>query len=186
MNVFDLRIETARLLLRPPRIEDFDGYAELVGDEETARHIGGHVGRAAAWRKFLQQPGAWAVQGFGMFSVLDKASGQWLGQCGPWRPEGWPGNEVGWSFLRSAWGHGYATEAATAAMDWAFSALDWQDVIHCIAPENVASQRVAQRLGSMLLRQSSLPAPYETHIVGVWGQTRVAWEQGRGTVGGIS
>ncbi len=179
MRVFELRIETQRLLLRPPRIEDFDGYAELLGDEEAARHIGGHMVRAAAWRKFLQQPGAWAVQGFGMFSVLNKVSGEWLGQCGPWRPEGWPGNEVGWSFRRSAWGHGYATEAAIAAMDWAFGNLGWQEVIHCIAPENVASQRVAQRLGSTRLRQETMPPPYETHRVDIWGQRRAAWEQAR-------
>ena len=44
---------------------------------------------------------------------------------GPWSPEGWPGTEVGWSFLREAGGKGYATEAATAAIDWAFDALGW-------------------------------------------------------------
>lgn len=180
MSIFDLHIETERLLLRPPRIEDFDGYAELVGDEEAARHIGGHVVRAAAWRKFLQQPGAWAVQGFGMFSVLDRVSGQWLGQCGPWKPEGWPGNEVGWSFRRAVWGRGYASEAAIAAMGWAFANLGWQDVIHCIAKENVASQQLARRLGSTLLRESSLPPPYEMHVVDVWGQSRAQWEQSRG------
>src|SRR5690606_6469794 len=119
----DTVIETPRLLLRVPRLEDFDGYAELVGDEETARHIGGHVPRATAWRKFLQQPGAWLVQGFGMFSVIDKASGQWLGQVGPWLPDGWPGNEIGWSLRRSAWGQGFAGEAAVAAIDWAFAHL---------------------------------------------------------------
>src|SRR5690242_13954606 len=78
-------IETPRLLLRLPRLEDFEGYAELHADEEAARHIGGAMPRTAAWRKFLQQPGAWMVQGFAMFSVCDKASGEWLGQCGPWQ-----------------------------------------------------------------------------------------------------
>jgi len=175
MSVFDLRIETGRLLLRPPRIEDFDGYAELLGDEDAARHIGGQASRPAAWRKFLQQPGAWAVQGFGMFSVLDKASGEWLGQCGPWRPEGWPGNEIGWSFRRVVWGRGFATEAARAAIDWALENLGWSDFVHCIVPENVASRRVAQRLGSALLRESSLPSPYETPLGAVWGQGRADW-----------
>ncbi|HET9189861.1 MAG TPA: GNAT family N-acetyltransferase, partial [Rudaea sp.] len=97
-------IETARLILRLPRIEDFDGYAELHADEEAARHIGGALPRAAAWRKFLQMPGAWMVQGYGMFCAIDKTSGEWLGQAGPWFPEGWPGTEVGWAFRRSAWG----------------------------------------------------------------------------------
>src|SRR5690606_5634493 len=88
-------IETERLVLRVPRIGDFDRFAELLGDEEAARHIGGHAPRGAAWRRFLQQPGAWMLQGFGMFSVIERASGRWVGQAGPWRPEGWPGNEIG-------------------------------------------------------------------------------------------
>ena len=124
MIAADIRLETGRLLLRPPRIEDFDGYAELLADVEAARFIGGDAPRAGAWRRFLQQPGAWFVQGFGMFSVLDRATGEWLGQTGPWRPEGWPGNEIGWAFRRAAWGQGYATEATRAAIDWALDGDD--------------------------------------------------------------
>ncbi|GAA3919728.1 GNAT family N-acetyltransferase [Luteimonas lutimaris] len=179
MNLTDIRIETERLLLRVPRIEDFDGYAELLGDEEVARYIGGHMVRAAAWRKFLQQPGAWLLQGFGMFSVLDRASGEWLGQLGPWRPEGWPGNEVGWSFRRAAWGRGYATESATAAIDWVFENLGWDEVIHCIDPGNTPSQALARRLGSSNRGPGRLPAPYEDHPVEIWGQTRAQWQARR-------
>lgn len=175
MSVFGIRLETPRLLLRPPQQADFEGYAELLGDEEAARHIGGCAPRAAAWRRFLQQPGAWAIQGFGMFSVLDKSSGQWLGQCGPWRPEGWPGNEIGWAFRRAAWGHGYATEATRAAIGWAVAELRWERMVHCIAPANLASQRLAQRLGSSLLREGRLPAPFEAHAVEIWGRELRDW-----------
>lgn len=171
----DTRIETERLILRLPRIEDFDGYAELVGDEETARYIGGHMTRAAAWRKFLQMPGAWALQGFGMFSIVAKDGGEWLGQLGPWRPEGWPGNEVGWAFRRAAWGKGYATEAAVAAMDYAVDVLGWDDMIHCIHPDNRASQALAQRLGSRNRGPGRMPAPYEGSPTEIWGQTRAEW-----------
>ena len=114
-------IETDRLLLRVQRAEDFEHFAELLDDEEACRYIGGTLPRAAAWRKFLQMPGAWAVQGFGMFAVIEKSSGDWLGNIGPWKPVGWPGNEVGWALRRAAWGKGYATEAAVAAIDWAFA-----------------------------------------------------------------
>ncbi|MFI4959619.1 MAG: GNAT family N-acetyltransferase [Lysobacterales bacterium] len=171
------RIETDRLVLRLPQREDFDGYAELLGDEVAARFIGGQLSRDAAWRKFLQMPGAWAIQGFGMFSVIDRASGQWLGQLGPWKPEGWPGNEVGWSFLRSAWGRGLATEAGRAAITWAFEHLDWINIIHCIDPGNTASQKLAERLGSSNLRTGNLPAPYQDHVVDIWGQTRDQWRR---------
>ena len=148
---FDAVLETARLTLRVPCAKDFERYAEMLGDESAARYIGGQLSRAAAWRRFLQMPGAWVVQGFAMFSVLEKGSGKWLGQAGPWKPEGWPGNEVGWSFHPDAWGRGYATEAAIATMDWAFAALGWDSVIHCIDPANAPSQRLAQRLDGRLV-----------------------------------
>lgn len=97
---------------------------------------------------------------------------------GPWRPEGWPGPEVGWSLVRDAWGKGYATEGATAAIDWAFEHLGWSDVIHCIVPENVNSQKVAQRLGSRWLRKSRLPAPINIDTE-LWGQSRGDWRARR-------
>jgi RimJ/RimL family protein N-acetyltransferase len=176
-------LETERLILRVPRAEDFERYAELFGDGEATRYIGGQLARAQAWRKFLQMPGAWAVQGFAMFSVLDKSSGRWLGQAGPWRPEGWPGNEVGWSFHPDAWGRGYATEAAMAAMDWAFEKLGWDSVIHCIDPANLASQRLAQRLGSRNRGPVKMPHPYEDLLTEKWGQTREEWIANRGKPG---
>lgn len=173
-------LETERLILRLPRHEDFDDYAELHADEQAARYIGGCLLRAAAWRKFLQMPGAWMVQGFGMFSIEEKASGRWLGQLGPWRPEGWPGTEVGWAFRREAWGRGFASEAAVVAIDWAFDRLGWTEVVHCIDPDNRPSQKLAERLGSRRLRPGRLPAPYEDHPVEVWGQTREQWRARRG------
>ena len=169
------QLETERLVLRLPRVEDFDAYADMHADEEAARHRYGALKRAASWRRFLQMPGAWAMQGFAMFSVVEKSSGQWIGQVGPWKPEGWPGNEVGWAFHPSVWGRGYATEAAVAAIDWAFAHLDWSEMIHCIAPENRASQALAQRLGSRKRGPGKLPPPYEDAPTEIWGQTRDEW-----------
>jgi RimJ/RimL family protein N-acetyltransferase len=175
----DVQIETNRLLLRVPRASDFDGYAEMMADEQASRHIGGPLQRAEAWRKFLQMPGAWLVQGFAMFSVVDKASGEWLGNLGPWHPEGWPGTEVGWAFRRSAWGKGYATEAAVAAVDWAFDHLGWHDVIHSIDPANLPSQALAQRLGSRNRGPGKLPPPLDAYPIEIWGQTREEWRARR-------
>ena len=107
------RLETERLILRVPQAGDFERFAEMFADEPAARH---HRRRARRARprgaRFLQMPGAWLVQGFAMFSVIDKASGRWLGQAGPWQPEGWPGTEVGWAFHPDAWGKGYAPKPA--------------------------------------------------------------------------
>ncbi|WP_202840418.1 GNAT family N-acetyltransferase [Luteimonas saliphila] len=172
-------LETERLILRLPRIEDFPRYAELLADEEACRYIGGHQPAGGAWRRFLQMPGAWALQGFAMFSVIEKDSGRWVGQMGPWQPFGWPGTEIGYAFHRDAWGRGYATESAVAAIDWAFAQLGWDEIIHCIDPDNLASQQVAQRLGSSLRGPGQLPAPFDGARVDVWGQTRAQWQHNR-------
>ncbi len=174
-----LQLGTERLILRPPVREDFDAYAVLVADEEAARYIGGHVSRAAAWRKCLIMVGAWQIQGFAMFLVIERATGQWVGQLGPWRPQGWPGNEVGWAIDRAFWGRSYAFEAVSATMDWAFDVLDWNDVIHCIHPDNAASIALATRLGSTNHGPGKLPAPYEDSPTDIWGQTRQQWRARR-------
>jgi RimJ/RimL family protein N-acetyltransferase len=102
-----------------------------------------------------------------------------VGRIGPWKPEGWPGPEVGWGLLRDFWGKGYALEASTAAMDWAFDHLGWTEVIHSIAPENTASQELARRLGSRLLGPGKLPPPYENVPMELWGQSREEWRTRR-------
>jgi RimJ/RimL family protein N-acetyltransferase len=182
MQGADPRLETPRLILRPTQAGDFDGWAALMGDVEAAQYLGGAQPRAAAWRGFLAMAGAWQIQGFAMFSVIEKASGQWIGRIGPWVPEGWPGTEVGWGLRREAWGKGYATEAATAAIDWAFDTLGWSEVIHVIDPENRPSIAVAERLGSRHRGPGRLPAPFEHFNVHVWGQTRGQWRNRRAGV----
>jgi RimJ/RimL family protein N-acetyltransferase len=110
-----------------------------------------------------------------MFSVIEKASGRWIGRLGPWQPEGWPGTEVGWSLHPDAWGKGYATEGASAAMDYAFDVLGWDDVIHCIDPDNTPSQRVALALGSSKRGPGRMPPPHDNAPCEIWGQTRAEW-----------
>jgi RimJ/RimL family protein N-acetyltransferase len=172
-------LETDRLILRAPRPEDFDAWAESCADPVVMTHLGGAQPRSVAWRTMCVFAGAWMVNGFSMFSVIEKETGRWVGRLGPWRPEGWPGTEVGWGLARAAWGKGYATEGATAAIDWAFDTLGWDEVIHSIAPANVESQGVAKRLGSRILRQAPLPAPLQDVQVDIWGQSRAAWQARR-------
>jgi RimJ/RimL family protein N-acetyltransferase len=176
-NLHTLRLETPRLILRPPRMEDFDAWAAFLEDEVATKYIGGRQPRATAWRTFMCMCGAWTMTGVAMFSVIEKTSGKWVGRLGPWHPEGWPGNEVGWSIAREHWGKGYASEGAAAAMDYAFDVLGWPEVIHCIDPQNLASQGVARRLGSSYLRPVRLPAPFERESSDAWGQTREQWHR---------
>jgi RimJ/RimL family protein N-acetyltransferase len=172
-------IETERLVLRVPEARDLDAWAAFMADEEAARYIGGHQPRAVAWRGMATMTGSWALQGFGMFSAIEKATGRWVGRLGPWRPEGWPGAEVGWGLAREAWGKGYATEGAAAAMDFVFDRLGWDRVIHTIHPDNAGSEAVARRLGSANQGPGKLPPPYESAPINVWGQTRAQWKARR-------
>ena len=168
-------LETERLILRVPSLDDLDRWAEMTADATAARFIGGVQPRPVVWRMILQMIGAWHATGISMFSVIEKARGVWIGRVGPWQPLGWPGTEVGWGLHPDAWGRGFALEAAIASMNYAFESLQWSEVIHCINPENAASRAVAQRLGARLLRQARLPAPFEHEFVDVWGQSREEW-----------
>jgi RimJ/RimL family protein N-acetyltransferase len=168
-------LETQRLILRAPQSEDFEPWAAFAADEETMRHLGGVQARSVAWRGICQVRGAWAIRGFSMFSVIEKATGRWVGRLGPWQPEDWPGTEIGWGLSRDAWGKGYATEGAAACMDYVFDVLGWGEAIHTIEPDNLASQAVARRLGSTLMGPSKMPPPYEDSVVESWGQTRAQW-----------
>ena len=172
-------IETERLILRQPRPEDFEPWAAFMADETATRFLGGVQPRSAAWRGITTMAGAWTLFGFSMFSVVEKSTGRWVGRLGPWKPDGWPGTEVGWGLAREAWGRGYATEGATAAIDWAFDTLGWTAVIHCIDPGNAPSQGVAKRLGSHNQGPGALPAPLDDATIEIWGQTREAWRARR-------
>ena len=175
MPLDTLQLETPRLLLRVPRIDDLDPWAEMMADEETARFIGGVAPRAVTWRMLMTMIGAWHAAGFAMFSVIEKSSGRWIGRVGPWMPEGWPGTEVGWALARPYWGRGYAPEAAAASGNWAFDHLGWTSVIHSIDPGNVSSQAVARKLGSQNLGSGRLPPPFHEAPIDIWGQTREEW-----------
>ena len=168
-------LETERLILRPPAAEDFEPWVSFAADPEVARFIGGVQTPAMAWRSICSVTGAWTINGFSMFSVIERSTGTWVGRLGPWRPVDWPGSEVGWALARDAWGKGYALEGATAAIDWAFDELGWAEVIHAIDSTNVRSISVAQRLGSTYLRDAVLPDPLNVPVQ-IWGQTRETWQ----------
>jgi len=176
-------LETARLILRPPILSDFPRWADMMLDAEAARFLGGVQPPEVTWRVFMTMAGAWSLTGIGMFSVLERETGLWLGRVGPWRPLGWPGDEIGWGLHPDAQGRGVAYEAASAAMDFAFDVLGWGHVIHCIAPENAPSQRLAERLGSRRLGRARLPPPGQDAVVDRWGQSGAEW-RARSRTGG--
>ena len=163
------RLETERLVLRLFRESDLDAYAEMWGDAEVMKYLGGAtLSRMEAWRNMATVVGHWHLRGFGLWAVEERDSGQLVGRVGCWRPEGWPGLELAWTLRRQFWGKGYATEAASAALDVAFSHLAQPHVISMIHCENEPSIRVAKRLGMRLEGSAELLG----HPVVVYGIRR--------------
>ena len=167
---------TERLILRPPSSEDMDGWAAFAADPQTTRFLSGPKSRAEAWRDLCTMSGAWTIRGFAMFSMIRRDIGEWIGRTGPWQPEGWPGKEVGWGILCAHEGKGFAQEAATASIDYAFDVLGWEDVIHTIDPANTASIALAERLGSVNMGPTRLPEPYKDVRVDAYGQSKAQWK----------
>jgi len=138
---------------------DLAPWTAFLADARAARFIGGAQGPHGAWRNLAMMTGAWELDGFAMFSVVEKASGRWIGRVGPWWPPSWPGPEIGWGLVPAVWSRGYATEAARASIAWARDRLGWRHVIHLIHPDNAPSMRLARRLGSVPLEG------YDTSLV---------------------
>ena len=133
------------------RESDLDAYAGMCADPQVMRYIGAGatLTRSEAWRNIALVLGHWHLRGYGLWAVEEQCSGEFVGRVGCFNPDGWPGLEVGWMLRRESWGRGYATEAARAAIRFAFSELDQPRVISLIQPDNDASIRVAERLGEM-------------------------------------
>ena len=141
-------LETERLHLRPFRHADYAPYAAFLADEESTRYLGGTRDGEAVWRIMATFCGHWHLRGYGPFAVEEKATGNFIGYCGPWFPCGRPEREFVWGILPNAQRKGYATEAAQTARRWAYEVCGWSVAVSNVMPENTVSSRVAEKLGA--------------------------------------
>ncbi|MFL6195668.1 MAG: GNAT family N-acetyltransferase [Thermoanaerobaculia bacterium] len=167
-------LETERLLLRMWRDSDLEEYAAICADPEVMRFLGEGkpLARADAWRQMAMIAGHWHLRGHGHWAVEERETRRLIGRIGFFRPEGWPGFELGWTLGRPFWGKGYATEGARRALDYAFTEMDRDHVISLIHPDNHASIRVAERLGEKLEGTTEL---FGHSGILVYGIDRAAW-----------
>ena len=148
-------IETERLILRKPLLRDAADLAAAYADPETVRYIGdgSTATREQVEEGIAQWLERWDSWGMSLFSLERREDGRVVGRAGflRWDPETWEvgGNEteLGWLLAREHWGRGYATEAALALRDWAFAERGLTRLISLIAPTNLRSIHVAERLG---------------------------------------
>ena len=143
-------IDTPRTRLRPWRETDQAVFAAMNAHPEVMLDLGGPMSREASDAKLDRYVSTFNWYGFSRLA-MESRDGSFLGYAGvmPSRedhPLG-PHFDIGWRLTRSAWGHGYATEAARAALDDAFTRVGLKEVLSYAAPDNLRSQRVMEQLG---------------------------------------
>jgi len=150
-GVTGFRLETERLVLRDWRDDDIDAFHALCIDPEVMRYLGPPLSREDVQEAIVRHRGYQTDFGYCFWAVERKEDGAFLGFCGVKPgPEGTPiaGQvEIGWRFVRDAWGKGYAREAAAASLAWCWENLDAGEVLAMTNIENTRSWGLMERLG---------------------------------------
>ncbi len=147
-------IDTERLTLRRPRLDDFEESLAMWADPAVVRHISGKpTTREEMWARLLRYVGHWELMGVGFWVVREKGTGRFVGEVGradvrrDMDPPLGPFKEAGWVLSPGAHGKGFATEAVNAALQWAEGRFGPERVVCIIHPENAASLKVAHKCG---------------------------------------
>ncbi len=171
------RLQTERLVLRRWEEQDLNAMAAINADAEVMRWIGGGSTRTAqetraaiaAWEQM------WDELGFGLFAVEIRDTGELAGFTGlsipEFLPEVMPAVEIGWRLGRDFWGRGIASEAAARTLSFAFGECELERVISVCQVGNTASERIMQKLGMELERETVDPTcgrPVHVYAIGAF------------------
>jgi RimJ/RimL family protein N-acetyltransferase len=150
-------LETPRLMLREFVPGDVDALAAVIGDPETMKHYPAPFDRAAVVDWIERNRRRYEADGFGLWAMVLKGSGELVGDCGLIRQDlnGTSEIEIGYHVRRDLWGRGLATEAARACRDYGFANLPVDRLISLIRPENLPSRRVAEKNGMRITEEIS-------------------------------
>ncbi len=148
-------ILTERFRLRPFRERDMEELARFYADRDVMRYVGDGqtLNRAQTWRQIATFLGHRQLRGYTRLAIEDQRTGVFVGECGPWFPEGWPMLEIGWLVDPRRQGQGIATEVARGALEWCFANLGIEQACSIIHPDNLPSARVATKLGARIERR---------------------------------
>ena len=147
-------LETNRLILRLQVLSDLDDLWALYCDPRITKYIPD----APRSREEAKEELEWHMNGhpqfpeLGLWATIHKETGKFIGRCGllPWTIDGQNEVEVAYTIAQEYWGHGLGTEAAQAILNYGFEKLNLHRLICLIDPENIASQRVAEKMGMTL------------------------------------
>jgi ribosomal-protein-alanine N-acetyltransferase len=148
-------LRTERMVLRLMEMADVDDLMGIFSDPVAMRYYPSTKSRQEAeeWVRRVQE--SYRDRGFGLWVAVLEDSGEFVGQCGltVQEVEGKNEVEIGYLFLRKFWGRGLATEAAKAARDHGFGTLGYERLVSLIDPGNLASRRVAEKVGLTLEKE---------------------------------
>lgn len=159
-------LETPRLLIRPLQASDVAVLAGIWADPEVTRYMGGPRDREKVRQLLEDELRTGSADAFGFCPVVEKTSGRVIGDCGLTKKEvdGREEIELVYVFAADGWGKGYATEAASALRDYALGSLRLGRLIALIDPENVASARVAEKVGMRFEKEVVRPGGTLRHV----------------------
>lgn len=147
-------LETARTILRPHRLDDFDAYVAMWSDPKVFRFIGGRARtREESWQRFLRHAGLWSLIGYGFWAIEEKASGRFIGEAGfhdlkrDIAPPIEDIPEAGWGLVSEIHAKGFATEVVGRVVAWGDEVLAAPRTVCLIDPDNVGSLAVAAKCG---------------------------------------
>jgi RimJ/RimL family protein N-acetyltransferase len=167
-------VETTRLLLRVPEPADAAALMDIIWDPEVVERkqvtlLEPPGGLDLALKNTNDMIRQWQARGYGQWCVIEKLTGQVIGCVGFYHPQRpWPGVDLGWALHRSRWGHGFATEAASAALDWIWTHTRIDRVISLIAPDDHRSIRIAMKIGERFERADVDPVHGEpAHVYSI-------------------
>ena len=142
-------LETERLLLRPFARHDLDEFASINADADVMRYIGDGKPQTRAQTEMRLNSilSHWDQHGFGLWAVVERASNALIGFCGLQYLDNTAEIEIGYRLAKQFWGTGFATEAASATLRYAFEVLGLDRIVAVVQPENFASQSVIKKIG---------------------------------------
>lgn len=145
-----MRIETARLVIRPYEPRDAESWIAMVNNPEVSRYTPpGPPATLETFQRSMERRHVMEREhGYAMWAVDVKETGTFIGQCGLY-PAEWKGPEIelAYHYSPSAWNKGYGTEAAVAVLAYAFGPLGLESVIAFVVPANIGSWRVMEKAG---------------------------------------
>ena len=148
-------LETERLVLREYTLEDFDELFEIMSDPETMQYYPApyDAGKTKNWIVWNQ--GNYAEYGFGLWAVVLKETGAFIGDCGITiqNIDGKKLPEIGYHINKQYWRRGFAKEAVRAVRDWAFHNTDYDALYAYMNHANIASAATATAAGMRKVKE---------------------------------